>query len=74
MIENLKYKKIKYKGMKFYILENPLRNINGFRVKIDGITFIYINKNMQASKKSKALHRFIKMKKLKRLYMSDLRR
>lgn len=74
MKKDLEYRKVKYKNIEFYLWEIPLGNIKGFRTKINGITFICINKNMQVLEKSKELHRLIKMRKLKRFYTLDLRR
>lgn len=53
------YKVIKYRGRKFYLTENNISFMPGFRFKANGLDIISINKNLSKRDKQLQLHRLI---------------
>jgi hypothetical protein len=53
------YKVTKYKGKRFYLVENSLGFIPGYRFKCHGISIISINKDLSNRDKQLQLHRLL---------------
>lgn len=59
-VQNLKIIKLKYKGKRFYVIEqNEIVCLPGFRFKADGKDYIVINKDIPKWKRQFELHRLI---------------
>jgi hypothetical protein len=58
------YKKLRYRGLIFYLVETCFKSFNGYRYKNNGIVFIAINSDLTVAEKSRTLHGLIKGKNL----------